>query len=62
MGGGLGKRLKKANKINASYALIVGEEEIASGQVTLKNLDTGEQLQVGQEQLVAVLKENGVKS
>lgn len=59
-GGGLGKRLKKANKINALYAIILGEEEVASGRVTLKNLDTGEQLQVPEDQLAALLKERDV--
>lgn len=56
-GGGLGKRLKKANKINALYALILGEEEVSSGKVTLKNLDTGEQIQLGQDQVESALKE-----
>lgn len=56
-GGGLGKRLKKANKCNALYALILGEEEVSSGKVTLKNLDTGEQVQIAQDQIEATLKE-----
>lgn len=59
-GGGLGKRLKKANKANALYALIMGEEEVLSGKVTLKNLDTGEQMQLGQDQMESVLREKGV--
>lgn len=59
-GGGLGKRLKKANKCHALYALILGEEEISSRTVTLKSLDTGEQMQIGQDQVEAVLKEKGV--
>lgn len=59
-GGGLGKRLKKASKINASYALILGEEEVSSHQVTLKNLDTGEQIQVEQNQIEATLQTRGV--
>lgn len=59
-GGNLGKRLKKANKMNARYALILGEEEISSHMVTLKDLDTSEQIQVPQDQLSMVLKEKGV--
>lgn len=58
-GGTVGKRLKKANKINASYALILGEEEVSSGRVTLKNLDTGEQTQMGQDQLETTLQGRG---
>ncbi|MBA3814195.1 MAG: histidine--tRNA ligase [Alphaproteobacteria bacterium] len=60
-GGALGKRLKKANKINASYAFIIGEEEVSSGRVTLKNLDTGEQVQLAQDQVEATLKERGIQ-
>lgn len=60
-GGGVGKRLKKANKMKACAALILGEEEKATQTVTLKILDTGEQLQVPQDQVMALLKEKGVK-
>lgn len=59
-GGSLGKRLKKATRINARYALILGEEEISSQRVTLKDLDTGEQIQLPQNHLINVLKEKGV--
>lgn len=56
-GGNLGKRLKKANKMNASHALILGEEEISTQTVTVKDLDTGEQNQLPQHQLKSSLKE-----
>lgn len=59
-GGGLGKRLKKANKMNARYALILGEEEVASHSVTLKDLESGEQTLLLQNQIVDVLKNKGV--
>lgn len=59
-GGNLGKRLKKANKINACFALILGEAEVASDTVTLKDLDTGEQTQLSQNQVSEVLKDKGV--
>lgn len=36
------KQLEKASKV-AKYALILGEDEISSNQVTVKNLETGEQ-------------------
>ena len=36
------KQLEKASKV-AKYALILGEDEIASGKVTVKNLETSEQ-------------------
>ncbi len=59
-GGNLGKRLKKANKINARYALILGETEVASHTVTLKDLDTGEQTHLPREKISEVLKDKGV--
>ena len=59
-GGNLGKRLKKANKINARFALIIGETEVASHSVTLKDLDTGEQIQLPQEQINKAIKDKGV--
>ncbi len=34
--------MKYANKINAKYVIIVGEE-IREGKVTLRNMETGEQ-------------------
>ena len=41
--GNLSKRLKRANKLSAVAAIILGEDEIAKGLVTLRDLDTGEQ-------------------
>ncbi|OJW52656.1 MAG: histidine--tRNA ligase [Alphaproteobacteria bacterium 41-28] len=59
-GGNLGKRLKKANKMNAHYAFILGEAEVASHTVTLKDLDTGEQTQLPREQIGEWLKDKGI--
>ncbi|EKE09796.1 MAG: hypothetical protein ACD_16C00105G0009 [uncultured bacterium] len=59
-GGNLSKRLKKATKINACYALILGEKEISSDSVTLKDLESGEQTFIPQIQVVDVLKSKGV--
>jgi histidyl-tRNA synthetase len=41
--GNLGKRLKRADKLNARAALILGEDELAKGAATLRDLDTGAQ-------------------
>jgi histidyl-tRNA synthetase len=45
-GGNTGKRMKRANKINARAALILGEDELARGAVMLRDLDGGEQHEV----------------
>ena len=41
--GNLGKRMKRANKVGAIAALILGEDELARNGVTLRDLDSGEQ-------------------
>jgi histidyl-tRNA synthetase len=41
--GNMGKRLKRADKANACAAVIVGTDEIAAAQATVRNLDTGDQ-------------------
>jgi histidyl-tRNA synthetase len=41
--GNIAKRLKRANRINARAAIILGEDELAKGVVTLRDLDSGAQ-------------------
>src|SRR5579871_1471360 len=45
-GGNLGKRLKRADKLSAAAAIILGEDELAKGVATLRDLDSGEQTAV----------------
>jgi histidyl-tRNA synthetase len=45
-GGNLSKRMKRANKLRARLAVILGEDEIRAGTVTVRDLDTGEQEEV----------------
>src|SRR5258707_3439560 len=52
----LKKSLETASKMGARYALIVGENEVGSGQFARKNLATGEQVSVSREQIAALLK------
>ncbi len=44
--GNVGRRMKRANKIGARAAVILGEDELARGAATLRDLDTGEQIEV----------------
>lgn len=44
--GNMGKRMKKANKINACAAIIMGSDEHEKGVVTVRDLDTGDQSEV----------------
>jgi histidyl-tRNA synthetase len=51
-GGNLGKRFKKADKIGATFALVIGPDEVAKGQVQVKNLSTGAQEAVAKGKLI----------
>jgi histidyl-tRNA synthetase len=44
--GNIGRRLKRANKLNACVAVIVGPDELARDAVMLRDLDSGEQTEV----------------
>lgn len=41
--GNMGKKMKKADKLGAPFVLLLGESEVKSGTVTVKNLGTGGQ-------------------
>ncbi len=53
--GNLGRRLKRADKLGARAAVILGEDELARGVATLRDLDGGEQREVPLGDLVATL-------
>ncbi len=53
--GKLKKRLSRANKQNARYAIILGENELAKGQAIIRDLDEGSQREVPLEGLLAAL-------
>jgi histidyl-tRNA synthetase len=44
--GNLGRRLRRANKVGARAAVLIGEDEIGRGVATLRDLDTGAQDEV----------------
>ncbi len=52
----LKRALELANKLGARYALILGDNEIATGTYALKNMTTGEQESVTREQLFERLR------
>ena len=54
--GNMKRRLKRADKINARAALIIGEDELKDGTVTLRNLDSGEQTPVALASIIETLK------
>ena len=46
MGRGLKAQMKYADKLGARYSLVVGDNELESGKANLKNMETGEQIEV----------------
>jgi histidyl-tRNA synthetase len=54
--GKLKRAMELANKIGARYTLIVGDQEIAAGRYALKNMSSGEQEQVGRDEIAQRLQ------
>ena len=51
-----GAQMKKANKINAEYVLILGEDEQKENVVTLKKFSTGEQEKHSLDEVIEIVK------
>ena len=52
-----GAGLKRAGKLGCRFAVLIGEEELASGRLPLKDLRQREQYEVGRDGLAALWKE-----
>ncbi len=57
---GLKNQLSRASKLEAAWALIIGEEEIRKGRYKLKEMRTGAQKEAGREELLQVLRRSGL--
>ncbi len=55
-GGNMKKRMKRADKLNAKYAIIIGDDEWENKQATVKNLSLGEQETVSLSDLANYLQ------
>lgn len=53
--GNLSRRLKRANKVRARFAVLIGEQELASGCATVRDLDNGAQEEVAFDALAGFL-------
>jgi histidyl-tRNA synthetase len=51
------KQMQAADRAHARFAVIIGERELAAGEVGVKDLHSGEQIQVGRDRVVAWLQE-----
>ena len=54
--GNMSKKFKRANKINALYAILLGEEEVAKKVIKLKNLSSGLEQLIDLNQGIKILK------
>jgi len=52
----LKRAMELANKAGARYALILGDDEIAAGVYTLKNMQSTEQHLVARDEIVSKLR------
>lgn len=52
---GLKSHLGRAGRLNAAWTLIIGEDELASGRLKLKDMATGEQSEGRREELLGTL-------
>lgn len=57
--GKAGKRLQRADKLGANVAVMLGEDELANGTVTLKDLNEGTQQTLPQAELISALRKMG---
>lgn len=53
--GNVSRRMKRANRIGARAAILLGEDELAQNAVTLRDLDSGEQKQISRDSLESAL-------
>ena len=56
--GNVGKRMKRANKQNAVFAVLIGEDEISRNVAMVKNLDQGSQEEILLSELSAYILGN----
>jgi len=54
---GLKPQMKYSNKIGARYTLVIGDSEIETGEIRLKNMETGEQTELKLNELTDFFKE-----
>ena len=54
-GGGPSKQSKAAHKREARFAVVLGEDELAKGTVSVKDLSTGNQIEIARAELAGHL-------
>lgn len=52
---GMKQKMKYANKLGVPYVIIIGSDEVNNNIVSLKNMETGEQLNISVEEAIKVI-------
>jgi histidyl-tRNA synthetase len=50
-------QLREANKRKVRYAIVLGDDEIASGEYTMKNMESGEQRSIPKDEIIPFARE-----
>ncbi len=50
-------QMKDANRLGVRWAALIGEDELAAKTVTLRNMETGEQISVAQEEAISTMQQ-----
>jgi histidyl-tRNA synthetase len=48
--------MKRANKLGASYVLIVGDDELKDGRAIIRNMENQEQIPVPLDNIIQTIK------
>ena len=56
-GRGLRAQMRTANKLNARYVIMIGEDEISNGAATVRDMGSGDQQPVVFQQLTEMMRE-----
>ncbi|KPU28021.1 histidyl-tRNA synthetase [Caloranaerobacter sp. TR13] len=59
LGRSIKAQFKYANKLDAKFTLVLGEDELNKGLVKIKNMDTGQQIDIKIEDISKFIKEQG---
>ncbi|WP_069649403.1 histidine--tRNA ligase [Caloranaerobacter ferrireducens] len=59
LGRSIKAQFKYANKLDAKFTLVLGEDELNKGLVKIKNMDTGQQIDIKIEEISKFIKEQG---
>ncbi|MGA1248016.1 MAG: His/Gly/Thr/Pro-type tRNA ligase C-terminal domain-containing protein, partial [Candidatus Nanopelagicales bacterium] len=51
--------MKAADKLNAKFVIVIGDEEIQSNRVNVKNMETGESQSVSTTELQDFIQQSG---